>query len=456
MAQRIIPEATGLVNAMTPTAYTTAMVKDAIQAQADMLSDVDDQAASLASKFSLEGARSLGSVFGYATSKWALSCLIMAVILNRTHIFASTRRNLTLPWKVRFLVRIAPIFLLLVQARWLLQSIQCQTSPDFPILRWGNASKSSDVMFIQNGGLLHTISSSLLLYPTDADSCLAANMIPRNRDQQVGTSSTLDKAPLDLTGSLSLLWPLFKTLSLSQFVETVSCAVQGRQVAAETGMTLFEHSLAFAEADAAVGSQLGWGPFGGAKVGRTLSNTTSTVEATHIAITRGMILGRLNTTPEVLFVGFLSTMNHFTSHVLGIFNLQSRLRLINTGAWGLAFMSVLVWSIVTFSVDDDSYQSLLRFPTVCIIGFIPHVLILFGIIACSIIYGAALTLSALAPPGGEPTEEVEPYSFTKRLLTAHQNMQANIPLSGIRITMQMDFYTALLRTGFTVMTVSFL
>jgi hypothetical protein len=54
---------------------------------------------------------------------------------------------------------------------------------------------------------------------------------------------TVAGMPVDLTGSLSRLWPLFETLCFSQFVETISCAVQGRQVAAETGMTLFEHSL---------------------------------------------------------------------------------------------------------------------------------------------------------------------------------------------------------------------
>ena len=33
-------------------------------------------------------------------------------------------------------------------------------------------------------------------------------------------------------------------------------------------------------------------------------------------------------------------------------------------------------------------------------------------------------------------------------------MQANVPLSGIRITLHMDFYTALLRTGFAIMTMA--
>ena len=464
MGQSIIPEATGagIVDAATTAAAGTGGFERMAQAGTEMLVEVDDQAGGIASRFSMEGARSLGSVFSYATSKWALCCIIMAIVLNRTHIYASTRRNLSLPWKVRLLLRLTPIILLVIQARSLLQSIQCQTSPDFGLLRWGNASKHSDLMFTQNGGPLHTLSSVLLFGTTDEDSCLAVRMIPPEDDEGVAKGTLTGELPSpDLVGSLSRLWPLFQTFSVSQLVETISCAVQGRPVAAETGMTLFEHSLAFAEAEAAIGSQIGWGSnYGGTKIVRTASNSTS--EGTHIAITRAMIMKRINTTPEVLLVAFFSAMNHLTSHILAVFNLQGRLRLVNTGFWGLAFMSVIVWSITTFTLDDLPNQSLLRFPTVCIVGFIPHVLVLCGIIACSVIYGAALILSALAPPDirDAPREpdpagaEQQRSSFMRRFVAAHHNMQANVPLSSIRITMHMDFYTALLRTGFSIMTMA--
>lgn len=457
---RVIPEATGagIFDAATAAATTAGSVREVARAGTEILVDVDRQADGIAARFSIEGARSLGSVFSYATSKWAVCCIVMAIVLNRTYIYASTRRNLTLPWKVRLALRLVPIALLVVQARWLLQSIQCQTSPDFAMLRWGNASKSSELMFTQNGGLLHTLSSQLLLGAEDADSCIAVQMIPPYYDEEIAKASPSGKMPPpELSGSLSLLWPLFKTFSLSQLIETISCAVQGRQVAAENGMTLFEHSLAFAEADAAIGQQLGWGSFGGTRIAHTLN---ATGDGTQIAITRAMIMKRVNTTPEVLVIGFLSAMNHITSHILAIFNLQGRLRLLNTGFWGLSFMSIIVWSISTFSIDDIPNQSLLRFPTVSIVGFIPHVLVLCGIIACSVIYAAALLLSVLSPPDtrdGNPEVDFALQgrsTFIQRLRMAHQNMQANVPLSSIRITMHMDFYTALLRTGFSVMTMA--
>ncbi|KAM0361490.1 hypothetical protein ACHAP4_001958 [Fusarium culmorum] len=388
-------------------------------------------------RVSVDNARSLGSIFGYATSKWALCCIAMAVILNRTHIFAATRRRLRLRWPTRLLLRIVPIILLVFQARQILQSIQCQTSPDFSELRWGNASKSSDLMFSHRNAFFNSLSSVLLFSASDEESCIAVQMIPSDES---GSAR-------NLTGSLSLLWPLFGSFCLSQFLETVSCAVQGRPVAPETGMTLFEQSLAFAEADAAISNQLGWNLF--TKTSST--DVPSSGLGNAIALTRSMVLKRVNTSPEVLIVAFLSSMTHITSHILGVFGLQAKYRLISTGFWGLCFMGSIVWAGISFDLDDPSSQSLLRFPTVCIIGFVPHVLVLLGIGVCLLIYGLALLLSALSPPSASHMASM---SFRQRLIHAHENMQANVSLSSVRITREMDFYTALLRTGFSAISMA--
>ncbi|KAM0255164.1 hypothetical protein ACHAQJ_006007 [Trichoderma viride] len=386
---------------------------------------------------SLDGVRGLGSVFNYATSKWALSCIAMAVVLNRTHIFAATRRRLRFRWQVRLLIRIVPFLLLAFQARHLLQSIQCQTSPDFAQLRWGNANRSSDLMSSHSNTFLNTMSSSLLLGATDEQSCLAVNMVPAPDADAVR----------ELQGSLSRLWPLFGTFCLSQFLETISCAVQGRSVAAETGMTLFEQSLAFAEADAAVNNQLGWGTF--SKYQNLPPIPTS--QGNTITLTRSAILSRVNTSPEVLWIALLSSMTHITSHVLGVFDLQAKYRLVNTGFWGMCFMGSLVWSFITFEPDNPASQGFFRFPTVCIIGFVPHVLILIGIVMCLFVYGLALLLTAVMPTA---SQEHSRMSFRRRLAYAHENMQANVSLSELRITREMDFYTALLRTGFAAITMA--
>ncbi|EAQ87967.1 hypothetical protein CHGG_04586 [Chaetomium globosum CBS 148.51] len=445
--QRIVPDATNsdlfststimaadLVETLTETTLTAASSAPSLAAAA-VADAVAQNPNAFISRFSMEGAKGLGGVFSYATSKWALCCIAMAVIFNRTHIFAATRRRLRLRWHVRLFMRIAPVILLLLQARWLLQSIQCQTSPDFSELRWGNATKSSDLMFAQPNHFLNRLGSTLLFGASDEESCRSVKMIPWD-----------DREQPELVGSLSRLWPLFGTYCLSQFMEVLSCAVQGRPVAAETGMTLFEHSLAFAEADAAIGNQLGWSLF---------TNGTATSQAalgTKIALTRSMILKRVNTPAEVLLVAFFSAMSHATSHILGIFNLQAKVRLVSTGFWGFCFMSSLLWSAFNFSVDDPSAQGLLRFPTVCIIGFIPHILILFGIYACGVVYVSALALSAVATPEGD--HNGERLSLRQRLQRAHANMQANVSLSDIRIRTDMDFYTALLRAGFGAITMA--
>lgn len=294
-------------------------------------------------------------------------------------------------------------------------------------------------MFAQPSTYLHGLSAVLLLGATDYDSCRAVNMIPP-KDIQFSN---------DLQGSLSLLWPMFGTLCLSHFIETISCAVQGRHVAVETGMTLFEHSLAFAEADAAISNQLGWGLFGGSSGS---SVTLQQASGASIAISRSMIMKRVNTPPEVLLVAFLSAMSHITSHVLGVFNLQSKYRLVSTGFWAMSFMGSLVIEALDFSIDNPTTMGIFRFPTVCIIGFIPHLMVFAGTLVCFSIYGIALLLSALAPP--ERWNTGRPLSFRERLTLAHENMQANISLSDIRISREMDFYTALLRTGFGVITMA--
>lgn len=360
-----------------------------------------------------------------------------AIILNRTHIFAASRRRLRLTWHIRLFLRVLPILLFSLQAVQLLRSVQCQTSPDFAEMRWGNASKSSELMFAQNGGYLHSVSSTLLVGQSDYQSCRAVSMVPAESFEFSD----------ELRGSLSRLWPLFGTLCLSHFVETLSCALQGRPVAVETGMTLFEHSLAFAEADAAISNQLGWGLF--SSNGTMSSPTVQTASGTNIAISRSMIMRRVNTPPEVLMVGFLSAMSHLTSHILGVFGLQSKYRLYNTGLWAMCFMVTIVFEAYRFSLESPSMMGLFRYPTVCILGFVPHVLVLGGIMVCATIYGLALVVAALSPAPGQAH-----WTFRARLRQAHENMQANISLSEIRITREMDFYAALLRTGFGVITMA--
>lgn len=139
----------------------------------------------------------------------------MAIVLNRIHIFAATRRQIRFRWHIRLLLRLSPIVLLSIQVYRILQAIQCQTSPDFALLRWDDAQKSSGLMFSHPNACLNALSSTVLIGATDGKSCVAIGMTPRQGHTD----------PKQLQGSLPMLWPLFGTSFLSHFLESISCAI---------------------------------------------------------------------------------------------------------------------------------------------------------------------------------------------------------------------------------------
>ena len=381
--------------------------------------------------------RNFGGIFTYMTSKWALSCFVLAIVLNRAQVYSAARRHIRLPWPVRLALRITPILLFLYHILNLLQAMRCQTSPNFSFLRYGTADKHMALDFSEDGGFMHWLSSTLLFWETTEDSCLAVDMIPSRSE------------PWDRKGSLSLLWPLFRSLCLGQFVETMSCAIQGRPLMTETGMSIFEHSLAFAEAEAMIASRLGLSWLGSAN-----SAVTKIPPKEHTSggtlFTRGEILDKMNTPPEVLLLCVISSLNSLSSQVLGVLGMQSRFRLINTGVWGSCFMLAFIWGFFSLRPESGPDAIFLRFPTVCIVGFIPHLLILFGILLCASIYGLALLLCFLSPVGHGQV----PRSLSDRFRLARENLQANSQVAIVQLNMHEDFYTALLKIGFNALTVA--
>ena len=379
--------------------------------------------------------RTFGGIFSYMTSKWALGCFAAAIILNRTSIYAASRRHLRLRWQLRAIIRIAPIVVLSNQILSILRAMRCQASPEYTLRRYGKAGNNIPLDFAGENGFLYTLSSLLLFRESEEASCLNVGMIP-----------TKDN-PTQAFGSLSLLWPSFLAFCLSQFAETLSCAVEGRAVATENGMSLFEHSLAFAEAEAMIGTQLSL-----PSLSKPSSNISRLLESKREAHDPKLlplkgILTRFNTPPEVLLMALISCLNSLSSQILGAFGLQARYRLINTAIWAIAFMGIFLRDFFTMSIDDGLDASIFRFPTVCVVGFLPHLLIMSGIVICGCIYSIALVLSVLSPPAG--TSQV--LTLRQRFRLAHQNMQANSQLSSLQIQWHEDFYTALLRLGFSAL-----
>lgn len=135
--------------------------------------------------------------------KWfveELPDLLQAIILNRTQIYASARRHITLTWPLRLALRVVPILMFLSHTITLLQAMRCQTSPQYSFMKYGSADKHVDLEFSGDGGILYWISSTLLFWQADAEACLAVGMIPSKAEVW------------DRTGSLSFLWPFFQSL----------------------------------------------------------------------------------------------------------------------------------------------------------------------------------------------------------------------------------------------------
>jgi hypothetical protein len=329
------------------------------------------------------------------------------------------------------------LFLFRIQS--VLQAIRCQTAPTWAEMQYGAPGRGLDTDFAGEGGILYRASSALLSWQDLETSCRAVNMFP------------VDDGSTRPAGSLSLLWPLFISLGFGQFVETMSCALQGRQPIQEVGMTIFEHSLAFAEAEAVVTR-----PFNLDSTRFWKPTTVFTPDGTSLSINRTVQAQFANVPPEVLLISLISSLSHLTSNLLAIVGLRARFRLVTTGIWGLSYMSAFAWSFIRFanmaSSSEPGHQiGILRFPTVCIIGFIPHLLILFGIATCGLIYMLAFVLTVLSPPPGQS----ENLTLRERIAAAYGNLHANIHLSAItplQLNWQEDFYTAILKVGFTVLT----
>ncbi|ETI21575.1 hypothetical protein G647_07922 [Cladophialophora carrionii CBS 160.54] len=433
-------------------------------AQAVAEAGAESWAAFFAEAFQASTFKSYWGMLHYLTSRWAFTCFAMALILNRIGVYGASRQRIQLTWTKRLALRILPILLFTSQIHSLLQAIRCQTSPDYSLYRHGDNNKYSLLDWSTDGGPLHTFTSTLLFRSTDADACAAVGMSRPSPDV---------RAPL---GSFSLLWPSFLRLSLSHVVDSLSCSLQQIPTMTEVGMSVFEHSLAFAEAETMISHTLGLGYFSTVK-GSGSGNTTAsgvsqadsspTIPASGTilaladataALTGPHILDRVNVPVEVLLVTLLSCCNSLSSHVIAVLGKQRQWRLVNTAIWGMAFMGSFVWGLFTTSVmvrsgengDNRPVSSLLHFPTVAIVGFLPHMAILVGVAVCLVIYLVALTLTAISL--GTNPHIPQPTSLKERFAIAHDNLQAAVQTRGINIRWYEDFYTALLRVGFAALT----
>ena len=460
---RVIRQATGLQTVAATHGNAAAAAGGSFAAGAAGAAALEAStswSAFFAEAFQASTFKSYWGMIQYLTSRWAFTCFAMALILNRINVYGASRHRINLNWYKRLALRIIPIMLFVPQIHQLLSGIQCQTSPNYSLYRHGDNSKYSALDWSTDGGSLHTFSSSILRWQTDEQACAAVGMSRPSPDV---------RAPY---GSFSLLWPAFLRLSVSHLTESLSCSLQQFPLMTEVGMSVFEHSLAFAEAETMITSTIDLlakkldarnttKPAVSSKPADqgtvVASGTIMAVSDAVSALISPHFLDRVNVPVEVLLVALLSCCNALSSNIISVLGKQRQWRLINTGFWGIVFMASFVWGFTTTSImertndsDGRPVSSLMHFPTVAIVGFLPHMLILLGIWICSIIYLVALALTAVSL-GSNPSIP-QPTSLKQRFVLAHDNLQAAIQLRAINIRWYEDFYTALLRIGFTALT----
>ena len=303
-------------------------------------------------------------------------------------------------------------------------------------MRYGDADKRFFTDYAADSPFLHYISSTLLFWEREEDSCRNVGMAALERGQKTN-------------GSLALLWPYFLSMCLSQFVETLACTMQGRHPLSET--SLFEHSLAYAEAEARSTVlkpvEMAMMSEGNAK------DNSGTVDG--LPQSQKAVLGPLNVTHEVLLLSLISAVSNLTSNVLAVFGLRRKLRLINTTVLGVTYMLVILGSFIRALHETSGNWTdtgwVFRFPTTFLIGYVPHLLLIAGMVSCAMIYGTAFILTMLSPPPGIPY----PSTFRQRVTTAYRNLQANVYLSTgnpVNFSWEDDFFTSVLKAGFAFVT----
>lgn len=322
-----------------------------------------------------------------------------------------------------------------------------------------------------DGGYMHALTSALLLWrESDAESCAAVRMGAAASAGPLGWRGQM--------GSYALLWPVFVALCLGQAAETFECALAGRGVATETGMSLFEHAMAFSEAEATLVAALGLDKAVAATTTMDGARASADIvlglgggkgegqqqhqhpESAVIRLTRNQILRHLDVSPALLLIVLLSAANALSTNLLAVAGWRDRTRLANTALWGLAAMAAILHGMITtvwygVGFDDGTGGAVagpVYFPSICTVAYVPHMVILVAIAACVAIYGIALCLTALSLPPPPPSSSSPPavfWSLRARFAAARANLQGASQLHGlVQLRATEDFYGALVRIGY--------
>ncbi|KAK6202978.1 uncharacterized protein RJT21DRAFT_23617 [Scheffersomyces amazonensis] len=337
-----------------------------------------------------------GGITTYCCSIYGLSCLVMALILNRTLVMASTNSHHTqqmainrnrgiasIPKSAEILkklsilsFRIGVIGLLLYNAYNVLVTLNLLSHiglSDDP-LPWfykllPDKLFSYDVTYFATNKYMKTPTTQVMIGPTS-----------------------------------DMYWPIFLNFCLSSFTETFISSIQGRKPYTESGITIFEHSLAFQEF-----SSSGAFFFGNSK-----------------------FLKR--PTEQVLLATLFSIFNHLNIHVGALLN-DNKYRLIPSSIIGITFLTYFISTLFNWKI--------IGFPTILILTFIPQVLILIIIAISTIIFIAAVITNGFS---------LQDLNYASFFIHETNEDEPDFASRNFNVHLYDDFYTALLNIGMLAIT----
>ncbi|KAG7195925.1 uncharacterized protein KQ657_002311 [Scheffersomyces spartinae] len=338
--------------------------------------------------------RSLALVY-YCCSLYGFSCLMLALILDRTMTIASANdllqqqldidrnrgRSLGVPKLAVYLKKFFTIILRLLVIGFLLYNGYNVLVALKLVGQIGTSGTGAGV----GPWYMKFLQSSFFDYDPDWF----------NTTKYMATLKT----QVMIGPNADMYWPIFLTYCFLAFVETFSSVIQGKKPSTESGITIFEHSIAFQEAGS-----------------------------------RGFD-GHMRTPSEqVLFASLFLIANHLNIQIGGILN-DNKYKLIPLSITGISFLIYVLKCTYDLTV--------FKFSSIFVTTFLPQVLLVFIIAISGLIFGMAFIANGF-----------QMGNLNCASLFVYDNDLEDEPNNRLNISLSDDFYKCLWSVGMFVITLA--
>lgn len=335
------------------------------------------------------GATQAMFLFQYSTSIYGVTCLFMALLLNRTMIMASTNANQTQRDDInrsrglgtagalaRTIKKVSTVFFRLMAISVLVYNIYTVL---VALNLHGHIAVSGDLPFF---------------YKLIPDKYFAYSPKFFSFDRYMATP----KRSVMIGPSSDMYWPIFLSYCLLTFVETFISSIEGKRIMTETGITIFEHSLAF-----------------------RYQSIGTNIRSQGISIPSAP-------TEQMLISCLFLLINHLIIHIGSLIN-DNKYRLIALSVSGLSFLAYIILTVF----EGTFFQ----FPNVFVVIFIPQLMMLFIFAISVCIFLLAIVFNNLS------LDDLNCASiFTRTYEEDEESEDTETSIFGTRIDLSEDFYSA--------------